>query len=239
MTFPITMDHPKFTLILPTSKKNIEFRPFLEKERKILLMTLESGNDKDIQATVLTLVKACCLTTDVDVYKLSIIDLEYFFLHLRAKSIGELLNLNFVCENVTPQGRCGHTLNLQVNINDITVANLNPENKKIPLTGKIGVMMNYPNLIETDKSITDIEFLYDMVVSCIEYVYEDENIYYAREYKKEDLYFFVTNLTLDQFKKLEHFIINAPVLRKSLNHNCKKCGFIHTITLEGLQSFFA
>lgn len=238
MTFPVIMKHPTFSLTLPASKLQVEYRPFLEMERKILLMALESDIEKDVFNTVKQLIKSCCLT-DIDVEKMALIDIEYFFLQLRAKSVGEVLNLVFVCKNVVDKTSCEHELNISVNVNDIKVENLDPNDLKIELTPEIGVMMNYPGLISSDKSLDDIEFLYDIAVSCIEYVYSGENSYFAKDYKKEDLYFFITNLTSLQFNKIQKFISNAPVLRKKMNHRCEKCGYIHNVTMEGLQSFFA
>lgn len=238
MSFPVIMTHPIFSLTLPDSQKKIEFRPFLEKERKLLLMSLESKVESDIERTVKELIRSCCLTPDINVDKMAIIDIEYFFLHLRARSIGEILDLTFECNNITEKGRCGASFQLNVDINDIKVENLNQKDKKIQLTPTIGVKMNYPHLMTTEKGIDDVEFLYDVVVACIDYVYDGENIYLAKDYKPEDLYFFVTNLTTDQFKKLESFITNPPTLKKQIPHKCNKCGFEHKITLEGLQSFF-
>jgi hypothetical protein len=238
MSFPVIMTHPTFTLTLPASQKKIEFRPFLEKERKILLMALESNVVEDMEKTTKQLIKTCCLTQDIDVDKMPIIDIEYFFLHLRARSIGEILDLSFSCNNITEKGRCGHSFELKVDVNDIKVEGLDPSNKKIQLTPNVGVMMNYPHLIATDKNTDDIEFMYDMAIACIEYVYDSDNVYFAKDYKPEDLYFFVTNLTVDQFKKIQDFINNSPVLRKQIKYKCQKCGFDHEINLEGLQSFF-
>lgn len=239
MSFPVIMTHPTFSITLPASQKKIDFRPFLEKERKILLMALEADVQEDIEKMIKQLIKTCCLTPDLNVDKMPIIDIEYFFLHLRARSIGEILDLTFSCNNLTEKGRCGHSFELKVDVNDIKVEKLNPEDKKIQLTSNVGVMMNYPHLFATDKGIEDAEFLYDMAVACIEYVFDGENIYFAKDYKPEDLYFFVTNLTVDQFKKIQDFFSNTPILSKKMEHTCQKCGFHHEITMEGLQSFFA
>src|ERR1700757_455115 len=152
MSFPVIMSHPIFSITLPTSQKKIEFRPFLEKERKILLMALEADVQDDIEKMVKQLIRTCCLTPDIDVDKMPIIDIEYFFLHLRARSIGEILDLTFSCNNLTENGRCGYTFELKVDVNDIKVERLNPVDKKIQITPTVGVMMNYPHLIATDKS---------------------------------------------------------------------------------------
>ncbi len=224
MAFPNIITQPKYTITLPSNKKGVSFRPFLESERKILLMAAESTDELDMVNAVKQVITHCSLT-DLDVNKLPIIDIEYFFLQLRAKSIGEIIPMTFKCENVTEEtGKaCGNIMKMDVNITNLDVINLKTDTK-IMITPTVAVKLNYPSLIETDTPVTSIDYLYELLASCIEYIADAENIYQAKDYSIQDLVHFLLNLTPEQFKKLENFISDTPSLTKSIPIKCSKCG---------------
>lgn len=239
MTFPVTIEQPLFDLILPSSKQKIKFRPFLEKERKILLMALESGTNESIQNAVKQIIGNCIVSKNIDVDKIPLIDLEWFFLQLRAKSKGEVLELTFRCENIVDEKKCNNVQEIQLNLDDIKIENLKSQKEmNISLSDKIVVKMHYPCMISNDEELSDIEYMYDTVVSCIETVFSGEEVYHSKDYSKEDLYFFVTNLNPEQFKKLQEFVNETPSLKTNLKYECNKCGFKHNFQLEGMESFF-
>lgn len=231
---------PTFDLTLPVSKKQITFRPFLVKEQKILLMALES-NDKDTIQSNIKHVLSNCLLTDLDVDTLPVVDVEYYFLNLRARSIGEVIDSKYRCENIVDEKKCNALMETQFNILDIQVEMPKDISDKIMLTDKIGVKLKYPNYNVVDKiqsmdNATDVAF--ELILDCIEFIFDDDSIYFAHETPREEMVSFMESLTKDQFDKIQEFTENLPRLKKELNVKCPKCGYEHKIDIEGLESFF-
>ncbi len=249
MPLPV-INHPTYNLTLPISKIELTYRPFVEKERKILLMTLESEDSMDIMNTIIQILTNCVVKSNKElvIENLTTIDVEYFFLHLRAKSIGEIVILNFRCDNELtdiagwPNGPCGNIMQPDVDITTVTVTDV-PKTDVIKLTPTIGVKMKYPNFknleqyATVDDNVMD-DNIHELLANSIDYVVEDETIYYAKDFTKDDMRDFLMNLTTEQFHKIETFIETLPSLVKKINHTCKKCGFNHEITISGYQSFF-
>lgn len=238
MTFPVVIEHPIYKLTLPTNGSKIEFRPFLEKERKILLMALETQNTQAVQTAIKQIAKNC-LVSEIDIDKMAVIDLEYFFLQLRAKSRGEIFKLNFRCDNPVNEKICGHQQEVEVNIDNIKIENLKTKKEKdIKLNDNITVRMKYPPFGISDENLSDIEYTYDLLAASIESVFNGEEVFHTKDYPATDLYFFITNLPVDYFDKLTTFINDLPILKTQLQFTCQKCGFKHDFPLEGIDSFF-
>lgn len=231
------MEQPTYTLILPSNNKKITYRPFIEKERKILLMALETKDKNEYLEAIKKIIITCCDSLNPDI--LPLFDIEYIFLQLRAKSIGEIIKLNFRCDNIINGQHCGKIMHPEIDITNIQVEGM-MSNTKITLTPTIGVKMQYPSLnaVNSEYETTSREYFYDVLSKSIEFIWEGNNIYYSKDYPPEDILDFLTKLTPEQFKKLEDFISQIPILRKEFTHNCEKCKFEHHITLEGYQSFF-
>ncbi len=227
--FPVKIDHPISTCKLPSNGKIIKFRPFLEKERKLLLMVAENKDDnlKDV-LDVIKQIATNCIIDKIDINNLAIIDLEYIFLQLRSKSMGEIVPRSFICNN----NNCNNMMKIDLDLTQVEVTNLDI-NKVIKISPTISIKMKFPTIL-SEEFVDD----YDAITGCIEYVASSEQIYYAKDYNKDDLRDFITHLSLDQFHMLEEFFNNVPVLTTTLKHTCKKCGFNHEIIIEGLQSFF-
>jgi hypothetical protein len=230
-------DHPLYTETLPASKETITFKPFLEKERKILLMAVESDDEKEIIRSVKSIIKSCCVTK-IDVENLPLIDIEYFFLRLRAKSIGEVIPMYVRCEHINDKAeKCKNKMEFKLDLMSVNVENIKP-NRIVELKPNLKVQLCYPPIIESTSDPESIEYIHEILARCIEYIYHGEDIYSNKDYSVESMHYFVENLTPIQFKKLEEFISDQPKLKKVIDMKCSKCGTDHNIIMEGLASFF-
>ena len=233
------IDAPVYELDLPLSKKHIRFRPFLVKEQRNLMMALESDDKGNIEKNVRQVLHNCTLTEGIEIDDLPILDVEYYFLQLRARSVGEVVENKYKCENLVDEKPCGNLMESNLNLLDIKV-NM-PENQSdvIQLNNKLSIKLKYPefSILSADiSSATDLAF--SMIVNSIEYIFDGEQYYYAKESNPEELTEFVESLNQQQFSKIEDFFSNLPTLNKNIQMDCNKCGFHHTIEVEGLESFF-
>lgn len=235
------IDTPVYELDLPLSKQHIRFRPFLVKEQKNLMMALEADDRETIERNVRQVLTNCTVTERVDIDKLPVLDVEFYFINLRARSVGELVENEYICTNQVNDQQCGGKMIGTVNLLDIQVEN-NPDNKDIiNLTDKITIKLKYPEFslvekLKKDESAVDMAF--DIVAESVEYIYDGEQYYYAKETPKDELIQFLESLSQEQFSKLENFFNTLPTLNKKMEIKCPKCGFDHSIEMEGLESFF-
>jgi hypothetical protein len=233
------IETPIYDIELPLSKHKLRFRPFLVKEQKILMMALESQERSNIERNIRQILQNCTLD-DVDVRTLPIVDVEYFFLQLRARSIGEVVESRYKCENEVEGKKCGHMMDVEIPLLDIKVDTVNlPET--IQLTNTIGVKLKYPEYavlerLENVESASAIAF--ELIAECIEYIFEGDQIYYADESTPEEMLEFLESLRQEQFRKIEDYFENLPTIKKTIQVTCAKCGFHHSITLQGLENFF-
>jgi hypothetical protein len=245
------IDLPIYELKLVSREKPIKFRPFLVKEEKLLLMTLQSGKEEDILKTIKQVINNCLLE-DVDIDSLPIFDIEYLFLNVRARSVGEKVESFFVCKNIVEQKtnedgtnediECGYMMPVEVNVLDIKppIENIST---KIKFNQTIGMELKFPTL-ETYKSIQgltlseDVNDLYNMIYDCCEYVFDGDEIYYTNETSKEEFIGFLEGLTQEQFERIVNFFESLPTISHDLVHNCQKCNFEHRLHMEGLSDFF-
>lgn len=235
------IDTPVFDLVLPLSKKKIKFRPFLVKEQKNLLMAMESGDRETIEKNVKQVLQNCTLTEDVDIDKLPVIDIEFYFLNLRARSVGEVVENKYRCDNEVEGNKCGNVMEVAVNLLDLKVTNITENNDLIQLTNDVFVKLKYPEFsvlksISDKSEVADIAF--EMVAESVEYVFDGEQYYYSNEVPKEELIEFIESLSQQQFSKIEEFFTNLPKLEKKIEMKCSRCGFQHMLDIEGLESFF-
>jgi DNA-directed RNA polymerase subunit M/transcription elongation factor TFIIS len=238
------LDVPIYDLTLPLLKKKIQIRPFLVKEEKIFLMAMESDDEDSVFTAIKQIVNNCCLTEDVDIESIPISDLEFIFFNLRARSIGEMIELKYKCNNKIHVGEeekvCGNLVDINMNILDIKPEIPENHTNKIELSDTMGVVMKYPNfkLAEKIKNLTDAEIMMETVLNCIDYIYNADEIFYAKDVSKKELTEFVENMNHKQFEKLQKFFETIPKLSKEIDFNCEKCGHKEKILLEGIQNFF-
>jgi len=240
MALPM-MNAPTYTLVVPSSGVTVKFRPFLVKEEKALLIAQQSEDIGVMIQTLKGIIKTCVLDK-IDVDKLATFDLEYIFTQIRAKSVGETIELLFPCD--IDHGEDNEKAKVKVSIDLTTlVVEKNPEhNNKINLFGDVGVVMKYPTMdvmkrlenLESD----DLDKVFSVVADSIEYIYQGEEIYYGKEQKHEELIQFLNNLTSDQFLKVQQFFATMPRIKKEIEYTCPVCQRHHRKMLEGMQSFF-
>jgi hypothetical protein len=210
------------------------------------MMALESDDYNSIENNIKQVLQNCTIAGDVDFDKLPIVDVEYYFIHLRAKSVGEVSENRYRCNNEVDDGKggmkeCGNLVDVDVNLLDIQVKK-NPDIKEIiKLTDKIAVKLSYPhfNIVHRAANSKDLnDFAFQMIIDSIEYLHDGEQYYHAKETPREELVEFVESLNSKQFAMLEEFFDNLPKLTKTVEFDCKKCGFHHKIEVEGLENFF-
>lgn len=232
---------PTYELELPVSKKKIKYRPFLVKEQKTLLMAMESKESDSIHLAIRDILNNCTLTEGVDLDELPIIDIEYYFIQLRAKSVGEIVESRYRCNNTVSEKECGNIMEKNINLLEIKVEQNQEIKAEFQLTDTLTIKLKYPKfgIIKDSLNYEDVNDLtFNMIARSIDYVYDGEQFYYAHEQTQEELLEFVENLNQEQFGKIELFFNNLPKLKEKLDITCSKCGFHHNIEVEGLESFF-
>ena len=221
---------PTYELILPSTGDKIKFRPFLVKEYKILLTTLDSENE-EINRVVTELVDACTFNK-LKIDTLANFDIEYIFLNIRAKSIGEITNLLLNCNN------CDNQISFDLNLTKAQVEKSPEHSSKINLTDKIIIEMRYPKFDEMIDIYQNFKSdkIVELLSKCIKAVYTEDTVY--EEYTKEELLEFVNSFSKDQFEMIENFFLTMPKLVQNIEQDCNKCGSHNELKLEGLQNFF-
>jgi len=221
---------PTYELILPSTGDKIKFRPFLVKEYKILLTTLDSENE-EINRVVTELVDACTFNK-LKIDTLANFDIEYIFLNIRAKSIGEITNLLLNCNN------CDNQISFDLNLTKAQVEKSPEHSSKINLTDKIIIEMRYPKFDEMIDIYQNFKSdrIVELLSKCIKAVYTEDTVY--EEYTKEELLEFVNSFSKDQFEMIENFFLTMPKLVQNIEQDCNKCGAHNELKLEGLQNFF-
>jgi hypothetical protein len=240
MALPV-MSTPTYTMTIPSSGVKIKYRPFLVKEEKALLIAQQSEDAITMVETLKDVIKNC-VQDKIDITKLATFDLEYMFMQIRGKSVGEQLELVFPCD--IDHGEQNEKARSRVTI-DLSELNVEkPENhtNKFQLFNDVGVVMKYPT-IETLKKLENVDVddydkIFEVMANSIEYVYDGEELFHASEQKQEELIQFINNLSSEQFVKLQSFFETMPKLRKEIEYTCPVCGKHHKKVLEGIQSFF-
>jgi len=235
---------PKYQLTVPSTGKQIDYRPFLVKEEKILLIAMESDDEVHMTTAIKDII-GNCVYDDLDVKHMPMFDIEYIFLQLRAKSKGEVIDLSFEC------GKCQKPITIQVDLSKIEITRTEGHDIKIPLSDDVGVIMKYPSMeiqkvIKQDES--DVENIFSTISSCIESIWDKETVYSTKDHTKAEIDTFLEGLPDNSFTKIQKFFDTIPVLKhefelKCLHKNGKSkkasiCGWKDKKTLEGLGSFF-
>ena len=228
---------PTYELEIPSSGKKIKYRPFVVKEEKVLLLALESGDDKQIEEAVRNLLKGC-IQSRVKVDDLAIFDLEYIFLNIRAVSVGEVVEMMLTCDDD------GET-QVRYNLDLTAVEVIKPEghDNKIMLSDAMGVIMKYPSFEEFVKiSIigknSTSEDVIEIMARCVDQIFDAEDVYDSSTTSKKEFVEFIENLTNKQFEDVQKFFEDAPVLKHEINFKNPNTGVDNTIVIQGLSNFF-
>jgi hypothetical protein len=226
---------------LPVSKKKIKYRPFLVKEQRNLLMAMESSDSSSVHSAIRDILYNCTLTEGVDIESLPIIDVEYYFINLRAKSVGEIVDSKYRCNNMVGEKECNNLMEHNLDLTTVKVEMKDDIQTEIKLTDNLLVKMKYPEFGLVKDSInleSETEITFNMLAQSIEYIYDGEQFYYGHETPVEELVQFIEGMSQEQFEKIEKFFNSLPKLKTEIKMKCSKCGFDHTISVEGLESFF-
>ena len=226
-----TVSTPEFITEVPSTGKKIRYRPFLVKEEKILLMALEGEDMGEINSAISKILKNCIID-DVDVRKLSTFDVEYLFLRLRGKSVGEKVELKIG----HTKGECKHRTEYEVDLDSVGLSGPVSDGK-IMITDEVGIKVRYPGLADVPNDEKDpATGMFNMITNCIEYIYDSEEVYH--DFSRKEIEQWVERLDARQFKKMSDFFESMPKLSHKITWTCSECGEEDSIVLEGLESFF-
>ena len=230
---------PTYELEIPSTKKKIRYRPFLVKEEKILIIAMESQSDTEIANAVKDVLSTCILTKDVKVDTLSTFDIEYLFLNIRGKSVGEDVEVLVTCpdDNKTK-------VPVRINLDDIKIITHNDHKRDIKLDDSLLMRMRYPSInefIKSNFSTSEVKSddTFDLIISCIEQIYNDEESWSTSDCTKEEMNDFLDQLNSNQFKEIEKFFETMPKLSHTIKVKNPKTNVENSIKMEGLSAFFA
>ena len=233
MTLPI-INTPTYELTVPSTKEKITYRPFLVKEEKILLTAMETGGEQDMVLALKQIVNNC-LIKEMDIDHLATFDLEYIFLNLRSKSVGEVATINITCpddeETQVP---------VEIPLDEVEVTFPEGHSNKVELTDTIGLTMKYPDFtLASETRETNTEYLFDMIKGCIAQITEGETVHERVDFNEKELDTFLDSLSTKQLEGVQNFFETMPKLRHEITVTNPKTKKENKVTLEGLDAFFA
>ena len=232
---------PSYELELPSTGKTISYRPFLVKEEKLLVIALESEDTKQITNAIKAVIRSCVLTKGIKVESLPTFDIEFLFLNIRGKSVGEEIDVNLICpdDNETE-------VSVSINLDDIQVQKPEGHSNKIKLDNNLMMELKYPSLNEfiknnfdpNDAGVNAMEQSFDLIGSCISKIYNEDEVWVAADCSKKEINEFLDSMNSNQFKEIESFFETMPKLTHVVNVTNPKTKVKSDVVLEGLASFF-
>ena len=233
MALPV-IDTPKYSVKVPSTGKAVQYRPYLVKEEKILMMALESENQEQILGAVKDIIQACTYDK-VKVDDLAPFDLEYLFLKLRSKSVGETSRVGIKCKS------CDHSNEVEIPIDSVEVNMEDLPSPTIMLTDKVGIVLRYPTVKDIEKLAVMKDGMGQImrtITMCIENIFDDDKVYPAKDSTPKELEAFIDSLNSEQFKKIQEFFEKMPALSHDVRFTCSECGTTNEFALKGLANFF-
>ena len=232
---------PSYELELPSTGKTIQYRPFLVKEEKLLVIALESEDIKQITNAIKAVIRACVLTKGIKVETLPTFDIEYLFLNIRGKSVGEDIAVNITCPDDEKT-----QVSVNINLDDIKVKKSKGHSKQVKLDDNLMMELKYPSLNEfiknnfdpNDLSKNPMEQSFDLVGSCIDKIYNEDEVWAAADCTKKEITEFLDSMNSSQFKEIENFFESMPKLSHTVKITNPNTKVESDIVLEGLASFF-
>ena len=228
------LETPKYQLTVPSTQKQSSFRPFLVKEEKILLIAQETGEESNMIRAMRDIIVSCTFG-EIDPKTLTSFDLEYIFLKIRAKSVGEDAEIGVKCS------KCGAIHTVKIDLDKVSLTKTKPLPKKIELTDTIGIIPQYIKLDDMIEmaAIKDQGLLFTKTIaSSVHSIYDATNVYPLSEASEEDVREFIDSLNRGQMEKIEEVFNSAPKLEKDISFTCKECNSKNKHTLSGIESFF-
>ena len=238
------LDVPTYEVNLISTKKPVRFRPFLVKEQKLFLMASESDDPKETINVIRQVLKNCIID-ELNINDLPTFDLEWLFIHLRARSVEEVVHLNYKCNNTVKNdegedAKCIGVVEIDVNLLEIE-PHINPDHtNKIQINENLGIVLKYPTfeMIEKYESLGESEVMSNVLVDCVEYIYDKDQMYYAKDTDRTELVEFIDGLQQKDLAKFKEFFDTVPEVKKDVSFECPKCKYKEDIAIKGIQSFF-
>ena len=231
---------PTYELELPSTKQKIKFRPFLVKEEKLLVLALETEDSSQITTAITQVIKGCILTKNVKVEELPTFDIEFLFLNIRGKSVGEEVEVNVVCPDD------GETeVPVKISLDEIRVQFSEEHSTKIKIDDNLMMEMKYPSLDQFIKNNFDfnnqstMDQSFEIIGTCIDKIFNEEEVWAVEDFSKQEVEEFLEQMNSSQFKEIEKFFNTMPKLSHEIKVKNPKTKKSSTVVLEGLSSFFA
>lgn len=241
MALPINTT-PTYSVTLPSTGEQVTYRPFLVKDQKNLLLAQQSEDPQVMTDTLKSVISSCMINSDVNVNDLATFDIEYLFLHIRGKSVGEEVPLVLKCDEDHGEDQKKAQIKYTVRVDDIQVHKDPNHQTKFELFNDVGIQMKYPTFELVDKfqsaKTDDASMMFGVIAECIDYIYDSTEIYQAHDQSRDEIMDFLENLTTEQFDKVQSFFETMPKLTHDVEYDCPVCSKHHKIRIEGLQSFF-
>jgi len=229
-----TIESPKYFLTIPSTSESLEFRPFLVKEEKVLMIAQEAGTNQSMISAMKDVIKSCTFGV-LDLYSLPMSDIEYILLQIRSKSVGETSEIRFKCDE------CDEMIDLTIDLSEIEVSKGDEVENKIQLTDDVGITLKAPGLKDAEKAAKSNKQNNDIVqsiASVIESVYDSDNIYPFAQAEPKEIENFIDSLSSEQVIKIKEWVDSIPTLKKEIKFKCSK-GKERRKVLSGLADFFA
>ena len=223
-----------YDLELPSSGEMVEYRPFLVKEEKILLMALEGKDEKEMVKAIKQIITQCVATEKFNINKLAMVDLEYLFLNIRGKAVGDVSTISFEHE-------CGEIIKLDVDLSKVEIVNNKNISDLVNLTDDIMIRLKPPSLdnVIGVANKNQIDVVMEIVRECLVEIIQGKDVFSAQDHSREELDEFLNSLNSGQFQKIQTYYESLPKMKQDIEYTCPKCGETKKETLEGLASFFA
>jgi hypothetical protein len=233
------LDVPIYSVNLISTGKPVRFRPFLVKEQKMFLMASESEDSNEMVNIIRQVLKNCVID-EIDIDSLPTFDLEYLFLNLRARSVEEVVDLRYKCNNVIDEKKCSGVVEFKLNLLQIEPTKNEKHKDKIQITENLGICFKYPtfDMLQKYEKLSENEIMIRILVDCIDYIYDKDQIYYAKDSSREELEEFIDNLQQKDLEKFKEFFDTMPEIKKDVQFKCPKCSYEEDITIKGIQNFF-
>ena len=235
------IDLPMYELKLPSSGKTVTFRPFLVREEKLLLMAVKSNDLTEIINTTKQVINNCLINSDINLDTIPFFDIDCLFIALRAKSVGESITANFVCQNTVDGDICGGRFPVKIDVSNVTVDKTPEIGSEIKFNDNLIFYMKYPNysvvrLLNTDDD--SLEKKIKIIAASVEKIFANEQYYTSKDLSPKELQDFIEGLTQEQFNKLADYIANFPTFFVKAEGVCPKCGKNHTVRYKDFMRFF-
>lgn len=235
------IDLPMYELKLPSSGKTVTFRPFLVKEEKLLLMAAKSNDSNEIIKTTKQVVNNCLINSDINLDTIPFFDMDCLFIALRAKSVGESIDVNYVCQNTVDGNKCGGQFPVKIDVSNVTVDKNTDIESEIKFNDNLIFYMKYPNysvirVLNTDDD--SLEKKIKIIAASVDKIFANGQYYTNKDLAPKELQDFIEGLTQEQFGKLADYIANFPTFFVKAEGVCSKCGKTHTVRYKDFMRFF-